>query len=324
MVGKGEGVALILDCTSHWGCLPVVAGIGLGMRLSVGSLGVLDLGGLNWDSVVDHGNVLAVPVGGVGVTSVPLVVPLSVPTSVVLAIIPSSSTALGLSNSGEVSSLGVRNFGGVSGHGSVWGVSLSLGNSGKVHVLGVGNLSGIDNTAVGSERSVSVDGSIGGVCVMSGQGTVHGSKVGSLGSLHFGGILGHSVVDDRGGVPVVVSRTLVDAVSQTSVSGEMLSLGGLNFGCVLRNSCDGGMSGQVSSASSLNFRGVDWDAVPSDHDGSSMIGRSGIMDGRIRPWSAVCGVQDLRLVRDGRSPASQTGGDAQSGNNLWVQERGLQ
>lgn len=48
------------------------------------------------------------------------------------------------------------------------------------------------------------------------------------------------------------------------------------------------------------------------------------MDGGIRPWGAVSGVQDLRLVRDGRSPASQTGGDAQSGNNLWVQERGLQ
>lgn len=307
----------------------MVAGIGLGMRLSVGSLSVLDLRSLDWDSVGDHGNVLAVPVGGVGVTPVPLVVPLAVPTSIVLSIVPGSGTALGLSNSGKMSSLGVRNFGSIGGDGSVRGVSLSLGNSGKVHVLGVGNLSGIDNTTVGSERSVSVDGSIGGICVLTSQGTVDGSKVGSLSSLDFGGILGHSIVDDRGGVPVVVSGTLVDAVPQTSVRGEMLSLSSLNFGCVLGNSCNGGMCGQVGSAGSLNFRGVDWDAVPSDHNGSSrcvvgVVGRSGIMDGGIRPWGAISGVQDLRLVRDGRSPTSQTGGDAQSSNNLWVQERGLQ
>lgn len=262
--------------------LPVVAGICLGVRLSMGSLGVLDLGSLDRDSVGDHGHVLAVPVAGVGVTSVPL----SVPTPVVVAIVPGSVAALGLSDGSEMCSLGVCYLGSIGGNDSaVCLVSLGLGDRRKVHVLGVSNLSSVDDTAIGSKRGVSVDGRVGG---LSGQSAVVGSEMGRPSGLDLRGVQWHSVVDDDRsgvGVPRAVGGSLVDAVSQTGMGGEMGSLGSLDLGSVVGHSGDGGMSSQVSSPRSLDLRGVDWDSVVSDHD--RRVGGTAIVHGRVGPWSAV-------------------------------------
>lgn len=269
-----------------------MASIGLSVCGGVRSLGVLHLGSLHGHSVDDHGNVLVVPVAGVGVTSVPM----SVPATVVVSIIPSSGAALGLSDGREMGSLGVGDFGSIGGCGGV-SVSLGLGDGRKVHSLCVGHLSGVDNTAIGSQGSVRVDGGVDG---LAGQSTVVGSQVLGAGSLDLGGVQWHSLVDENGSA--VPGRPLVDVVSETSVGGEMLSLSGSDLGGVVGDSGDGGMGGQVSGASSLHFRGVNWDSTMADHHwGGTVIDWGGrVVCGLVSPGSAVCQrgsvVVDLRLV----------------------------
>lgn len=270
-----------------------MAGISLSVCGGVRSLGVLHLGCLHGNSVDDHGNVMVVPVAGVGVTSVPM----SVPATVVVSIIPSSGAALGLSNGREMGRLGVGDFGGIGGCGGV-SVSLGLGDGRKVHSLCVGDLSSVDDTAIGSQGSVRVDGSVDG---LAGESAVVGSQVLGAGSLDLGGVQWHSLVDDNGG-SAVPGRSLVDVVSETSVGGEMLSLSGGNLGGVVGHSGDGGMGGQVSGAGSLHFGGVDWDSTMTDHNwGSTVIDWGGRIVGRlVSPGSAVCQrssvVVHLRLV----------------------------
>lgn len=312
----GEEIDKVLSLAVHHGVihLPVVvlASVGFGMSRGMGSLGMLHLRGLYWYSVVDHGNVLAVPVGGVRVTSVPVV-------SSPVTIIPSSGTRLGLSDGGEMGGLGVSHFGSIGGNSSrSVSVSLSLSNRGKVHSLSVGDFGSVHNTAIGSKRSVGVDGSVGG---LSSQGPVVSGKVLSLGSLNLRGVQRNSVVDEdwgRGSVPS--QGALVQAVSETSVGGKVLSLGGLNFGGVLRNACDSSVSGQVSSTSRLHLGSINGNAIVSDHDWSSdVVLKSGSPS--VRPGSAVrvrYGVQDLRLVGNRWGPATQTGSYAQGGYNLQV------
>lgn len=271
----------------------------------MGSLGVLHLGSLHGHSVGDHRDVLTVPVGGVSVTSVPV------------TIVPGSSAALGLSDGGKVGSLGVGDLGGVLGSSVAHvSVSLGLGDGGKVNSLSVSNLGSVDDTTVGSQGSVGVHGGVDGG---SGQGALVGGKVGSLGGLHLGGLQWHSVVQDDGGsgVPGSVHGTLVDAVSQTSVSGKVGSLGSGDLGGVLGHSSDGGVGSQVGGTGSLDLGGVNWDSVVANHDrGVGVCPRSS----GVSPGSGTVGpggrVQHLRLVGDSGSPATQAGSNAQSGNNL--------
>lgn len=292
------------------------ASLSLGMGSSVRSLGVLHLRGLDGHSIGDHGNVLSVPVAGVSVTSVPG----SVPTSVVVSIIPSSVAALGLSDGGEMGGLSVGNLGGIGGDDSVVSsVTLGLGDRAEVNSLGVSYLSGIDDTAIGSEGSVGV---VGG-SVQSRSSAIDtgvGSKVFSLGSLNLRGLNWDSVVQDDGGSvgvlqPGAVQGSLVQAVSaSSSVGGKVLGLGSLHLGRILRNSGDGGMSVEVSGTGSLHLGGINWHSIVSDHD------RGGIVHWGVSPRSTVsqgivASVQDLGVVRN-RRPRGGAGDHAQSGNNL--------
>lgn len=273
---------------------------GLSMGLSVGGLCVLHLGGLHWHSISDHKDVLAVPVrGGVSISSSPVSI---IPTSVPVSVVPSSVAALRLSDSGKVSGLSVCHFGGIGGNdSSVRGVSLSLGDSGKVHGLGMGYFCGIDNSAIGSKRSVRVHWGVsvdGGICV-SGQSAIVSSKVLGFGSLYLGCIQWDSVVNSDGGA--IPGRALVNAMSETSMGSKVLCLGGSNLRCVLGNSSDGGVGSQMGSTGMLDFGGINWDAVVANHNRRCNVVHWGchIMDWGISPRGTVgqrSRVEELRLV----------------------------
>lgn len=179
---------------------PGISGVGLDMGGGVGGFGVLDFWGLDWNSILDHGNVLSVVVSGVDQV-VPSAVPLSIIPAAVPSSIPVSSTALGLSNSSKVGSLSGSDFGGVKRDSVHDSMALGLSVGGKVDSLSLSDFSGVDDTAIGSKRSMGVEGGVGSGDdgVLARKGTSMGSVVFSFGSLDFRGVDGGSVVADPGG-----------------------------------------------------------------------------------------------------------------------------
>lgn len=139
VVGIPLGLVGAIVLVSGWG--PVGSGSGGVQSGQMGGLGVLDFRGLNWDSVVDHRDVLgSVPGSG------------SVPGVGSGGGMPgwgggsSGMTGAGSGVGGKVLGLGVLNFGGIDRAGT----DVATGSlvSGKVFGLGGGHLGGIGRHVV--------------------------------------------------------------------------------------------------------------------------------------------------------------------------------